>query len=381
MALYEDIVREGKMAADPRQKEAMQLLQVSYERLIQQSIIQPQAFFTQSWFHKVFDIGERFFAHAIARKNSSQPEKGLLGCYIWGGVGRGKTQLMDLFFECIPPTIAAKRTHFHRFMAEIHQNLDRFQGIANPLDKIAEKLALEYQLICMDEFVVIDITDAMLLGGLVEACFKRGVMLVTTSNVPPQDLYKNGLQRDRFLPAIRHLNFHLIVFHLDSKVDYRLRSLTQLPAYVCLDQLDPKDPNPEVFKKLSLQESAQAGRLEIGGRFIPYRGLHTELIWFDFNVICGDGRSVRDYIEIAKDFKTVLISSLPKMSRQDDAYARRFVHLVDEFYDRGIRLFLTAVVPIMDIYTGFTLSFEFERTTSRLIEMQSTDYLGAINSE
>jgi len=296
------------------------------------------------------------------------------GLYLWGGVGRGKTHLMDLFFESIPFDDRL-RTHFHRFMQRVHHELRDCAGEKNPLKLIGARIAAEARLLCFDEFFVADITDAMLLAGLFEELFSRGVTLVTTSNVPPDDLYKDGLQRARFLPAIAMLKRHTRVFNVDGGIDHRLRLLEQAELYHC--PLDDKADESLMRSFSSLApETPVAGRvLEVEGRGILSRYCADDVVWFDFAELCDGPRSQNDYIELAREFHAVLVGGVPVFDADKDDQARRFINLVDEFYDRNVKLVLSAAAPLAGLYAGGRLAFEFQRTVSRLMEMQSREYL------
>jgi len=296
------------------------------------------------------------------------------GLYMWGGVGRGKTHMMDLFFESLPFE-HKERIHFHRFMQQVHRDLKAYAGQKNPLTLIAARIAERTRVICFDEFFVSDITDAMLLAGLFTSLFERGVTLVTTSNVVPDNLYKDGLQRQRFLPAIELLKTHTRVINVDGGVDHRLRLLEKAELYHC-----PLDAAADASLRASFDSLApEAGQSDVGieveGRQLVARMLADDVVWFDFRELCDGPRSQNDYIELAREFHTVLVSNLPQLGADSDDQARRFINLVDEFYDRHVKLVISAATPIPEIYTGSRLSFEFERTMSRLLEMQSHDYL------
>ncbi|ROS06101.1 cell division protein ZapE [Sinobacterium caligoides] len=295
------------------------------------------------------------------------------GLYFWGGVGRGKTYLMDNFYESLPFS-EKQRTHFHRFMRDVHHKLNELQGEKNPLSRVADEIAARTRIICFDEFFVSDITDAMILGGLFEALFERGVTLLATSNIVPDGLYRDGLQRSRFLPAIKLLNERTEIVNVDGGVDYRLRTLKQAELYHY-----PLDEAAELslassFTNLAPDACVSDVGVEIEGREILSRHLADDVVWFDFYAICDGPRSQNDYIELAKEFHAVVISSVPQFNSKDDL-ARRFINLVDEFYDRGVKVVLSAAVPLEELYSTGRLSFEFERTISRLLEMQSHEYL------
>jgi cell division protein ZapE len=296
------------------------------------------------------------------------------GLYLWGGVGRGKTYLMDIFFHALPLD-GKLRLHFHRFMKRVHDELKALRDRQDPLPLVAERLTENTRIICLDEFFVSDITDAMLLGGLLKALFERGVTLVTTSNIPPDELYRDGLQRARFLPAIELLKTHLEVFRMDGGVDYRLRYLDSVALYHTPLGETADDALLEAFEHVSPEPGTAGGKLEIEGRRIATRRQGDGVVWFDFATLCEGPRSQNDYIEIARLFHTVVLSDIPVLDRDREDPARRFLNLVDEFYDRHVKLILSAAVPIELLYQGERLSFEYRRTVSRLIEMQSHDYL------
>jgi cell division protein ZapE len=307
----------------------------------------------------------------LRRERPPQPVRGL---YMWGGVGRGKTYLMDLFFESLPFEHKL-RAHFHRFMQRIHRELKAMAGKKNPLQLIADKIAAEARVICFDEFFVTDITDAMILGTLFEALFGRGVTLVATSNIVPDNLYKDGLQRVRFLPAIELVKRHTLVLNVDGGTDYRLRTLEQAELYHA-----PLDDAAEAglrdsFNKLAPEPGHSDQVIEVEGRPIRVRELSDDVAWFDFGELCDGPRSQNDYIELAREFHAVLVGDVPQLGAGREDQARRFINMVDEFYDRNVKLVLAAAVPLEQLYAGGRLSFEFERTRSRLLEMQSREYL------
>lgn len=310
----------------------------------------------------------------LGRKSEQAPQ----GVYFWGGVGRGKTFVMDIFYDSLPLQ-RKQRTHFHRFMQSIHRQLDERKGEANPLDAIAADMADRISVLCLDEFFVTDIGDAMLLGNLLAGLFHEGVVLVTTSNIEPDGLYANGLQRDRFLPAIALLNRHTDIINLDHGVDYRLRSLQQAPLYHYPANADAHEKLSGQFERIApdLEECSVKGEIEILGRKIRYLRECEDIIWFDFKDICGGPRSANDYIEIARIYHAVVVSHVPAFTRSLNDEARRFINLVDEFYDRKVKLLLSAEHSITELYVDGDRAFEFERTESRLLEMQSHDYLAA----
>ncbi|MCP5420630.1 MAG: cell division protein ZapE [Gammaproteobacteria bacterium] len=302
------------------------------------------------------------------------PAPPVRGLYLWGGVGRGKTYLVDTFFEVLTEE-RKKRLHFHRFMYQVHAILRELKEQQNPLRSVARQFAEQARIFCLDEFFVSDITDAMLLAGLLEALFAQGVTLVTTSNIPPDELYKDGLQRARFLPAIELLKRHLVVMHMDGGQDYRLLYLEKAEIYHYPGDEKADRLLYDTFLHVS-PEIGKAGEvLEIEGRPIHTRRMADGVVWFDFTDICDGPRSQTDYLEIARCFHTVLISAVPVMDWQMENQARRFVNLVDVFYDHGVKLVLSAAAAPDALYRGERLKFEYQRTLSRLREMQSHDYL------
>ncbi len=304
----------------------------------------------------------------------SEPHVKIRGLYIWGGVGRGKTFLMDLFFESLPIE-QKRRIHFHRMMHEVHERMNTLSFVEDPLDKIAASIAQETRVLCFDEFFVSDIGDAMILGRLLEGLFSRGVTLVTTSNSKPDNLYKEGLQRQRFLPAIELLNEHTDVVNMDGGTDYRLRILQEAGTYLSPDDEVAARKLNYFFDEVASAQVKDDIDLDINGRDIRTRRCAKGVAWFRFADICDGPRSQNDYIEIARWYPSVIISGVPQFDALRDDQARRFVSLVDEFYDRRVKLILSAEVDVHELYGGSRLTFEFDRTASRLIEMQSTEYL------
>ncbi len=322
------------------------------------------------------------------------------GLYLWGGVGRGKTFLIDLFFDGLPlhdalaaglddrpsaamrdkgspgaPGAGKRRIHFHRFMREVHAQLRVHAGERDPLAEIARAWRRQWRVLVLDEFFVSDIGDAMLLGRLLERLFAEGVVLVTSSNTAPRDLYHDGLQRERFLPAIALLQRHCAIVHLGGSIDYRLRALTRSPVYRA--PLDEASDGwlASRWQELSTGCAPDADPLVIDGRLIPSRALAEGHAWFDFAALCEGPRAAGDYIEIATEYHTVLLGDVPAFAGGNDDAARRFITLVDELYDRHVNLVCTAAAAPPRLYTGTRLAAAFERTASRLIEMQSAPYL------
>lgn len=348
----QDLARED-FVCDAAQLEAIDHLQVLYERLL---------------------IPTHYSLWARLRKRPKLPVRGL---YFWGGVGRGKTYLMDVFYDALPFE-QKMRTHFHRFMRRVHHELTQLNEQKNPLEQVADVIATETRVICFDEFFVTDITDAMILAGLLEALFARGVTLVATSNIEPQGLYRDGLQRARFLPAIDLLLQHTQVVNVDGGVDYRLRALQQAALFYAPLNTDANSAMVECFLRLAPdhQSIKHNVALVIEGREVAARQLADDVVWFEFAALCDGPRSQRDYIEVAREYHAVLVSNVPQFGLASDDQARRFIYMVDEFYDRNVKLVLSAAAPIVDLYNpGGRLAFEFERTQSRLLEMQSEHYL------
>jgi cell division protein ZapE len=306
------------------------------------------------------------------------------GVYFWGGVGRGKSFLMDCFFAAVPYR-RKKRIHFHAFMQRIHRELAHFKGEADPMLKVAAKIARESRLLCFDEFHVSDIADAMLLGRLLTGLAAEGVVLVMTSNYPPDGLYPNGLHRESFLPAIALIKQQMKVVEVDAGVDYRLRALEQMAVYHCPADAAAEARMGEYFRRAADAEGKAGGYVEVLGRQIPTLrqslrqqeegGMKSGVLWFDFASLCGGPRSQNDYLEIARFCHTVLLSGVPAMSRYQSAEARRFTWLIDVFYENRVKLVISAACEAEKLYCEGAHASEFQRTVSRLIEMRSRDYL------
>ncbi|HBD11293.1 MAG TPA: cell division protein ZapE [Porticoccaceae bacterium] len=352
---YQHDLKQTGFVADDAQAAAVGKLQLLYERLLA-----PQT-------------GR---VNLFQRLLKNQRPPAVDGLYMWGGVGRGKTYLMDNFYESLPFE-QKMRVHFHRFMKRVHRELRAVGGEKNPLDKIATLLADETRVICFDEFFVSDITDAMLLGTLMERLINHGVVLVATSNIEPDRLYENGLQRQRFVPAIDLIKRHCEVFNLDGGTDYRLRALTQASLYHWpLGDTAEQEMNDAFYRLVpAAEEVRKAVLIEVEGRDIPCRYVGEDVIWFDFEALCAGPRSQNDYIELAREFHAVLLSGVPPLGAHRDDEARRFINMVDEFYDRNVKVAISAEVSLENLYEGGRLEFEFQRTQSRLREMQSHEYL------
>jgi len=357
--LYLQQLKERGFQADPAQQAAVDALDDLRQRLIRTKSAPAS--------------GARRLLSKIGKRRPVKPQKGL---YLWGGVGRGKTWLMDLFFHSLPFE-AKRRRHFHRFMYDVHARLKALGPRETPLEQVAEDLAAEARVICFDEFFVSDIADAMILATLLEALFRRGVTLVATSNVQPKDLYREGLQRQRFLPAIGLLEENTRVLAVDAGTDYRLRQLTQAGTYLDSNDSTSDRKLDELFTDLSdgTEDTESGGTIEVEGRRIPVVKESENVIWFEFEALCEGPRSQNDYIEIAREYQSVIVSHVPRLEATRENAARRFIALVDELYDRHVNLILSAAAPPTGLYRGDRLTFEFQRTVSRLTEMQTEEYL------
>jgi cell division protein ZapE len=308
------------------------------------------------------------------------------GVYLWGPVGRGKTFLCDLFLEALPSRPAReddghprgygrRHVHFHRFMQDVHAALRTLEGRVNPLDDVAARIADDSRVLVLDEFIIGDIGDAMILGNLLRGLFARGVVLVTTSNTAPADLYRDGLQRERFLPAIALIERHCAIVELASAHDWRLRALKRAPMYYTPPGADAERAMRAIFRRVAHGEPRRDITLVIEGRPIPARLEADGAVWFDFDALCEGPRGGADYLDLARSYHTILVSNVPEVTPLTEDAARRFVELVDELYDRGVNLVLSAAAPIVDLYDGERLRAAFARTESRLVEMQSEEYL------
>jgi cell division protein ZapE len=304
------------------------------------------------------------------------------GIYLWGAVGRGKTFLMDSFYRCLPLE-RKRRVHFHHFMRDVHRELDELKGTVNPLDALAERIARRYRLICFDEVAVSDVADAMLLGRLFAGTMDRGVVYCMTSNYHPDELYKGGLKREDFVPTIELLKQRLDVIRVDGGVDYRKRALQQVKVYHTPLTPETDQAVMEAFRQIAEVEE-EDHELDVEGRVIPYRHRAGGVVWFDFKVICGWGRSQNDYLDLTKRFHTIIVSGVPRMSLERADEARRFTLLVDVLYDERVKLILSAEAPPEALLdrggdTGDAqlqaMIFQFDRTASRLAEMQTIEYL------
>lgn len=350
---YHQLLRHKAYQTDPLQEQAMSCLDDLYTQLN-----------NEDWPPGLF---QRLFGKTTTPIN---------GVYFWGGTGRGKTWLMDSFYECVNFP-EKNRLHFHRFMRDIHYQLNELPKTSDPLKIIAKQWADKYRLICLDEFHVSDIADAMILAGLLQALFKLGVTLVMTSNIPLDNLYKNGLQRERFLPAIELLKQYSTEISLGKGKDYRIGLLKQHDVYHVLGNEQGESLLRTQFEALANVAPKNHREIEINRREFHYQAWANELIWFDFDELCVKPRSANDYLDIAKSFHTVFISNIPCMGENKDDVAKRFVHLIDALYDKRVKLIATAEVQADQLYHGRLVTFEFKRTVSRLNEMTSQDYLSA----
>ena len=305
--------------------------------------------------------------------NKSEPQK-IRSLYLWGGVGRGKTYLVDSFFEALP--IEDKlRLHYHRLMQQVHEQLQSLAGSADPMKTVAKRFAERAKVLCIDEFFVADITDAMLMAELLKGLFQHQVVLIATSNIMPHELYRNGLQRTRFLPAIELLKEHCDIMNVDSGVDYRLRLLTAAPCFYSPNDTVNDQALITRFHQLAPEPGKPDRHLEVKNRELTCRWLADDVVLFGFSELCQSARSQLDYIELAQCFHTLLLSDVIQMTDEQTDAARRFIALVDELYDRRVKLLLSAEVSIERLYMGQRLEFEFKRCLSRLQEMQTEEYL------
>jgi len=351
LAIYDaELLRLGH-STDTAQRNAVMQLDDLRQRLLSDR--------PKNWWKKLW-----------GQQQTHQPERGI---YLWGGVGRGKTWLMDLFFSTLPLK-EKQRVHFHRFMQHVHKELHRKRNRGNPLDLIAEQISARTRVLCFDEFYVSDISDAMLLGKLLQSLFQQGVTLIATSNCAPDDLYKDGLQRVRFLPAIKSIKEYTQILNVDSGIDYRLRQLEHAHTWFASDPIAAQAMQ-QLFMQLSQDQLSKDHTLVLNQRKLKARQLAHGVAWFDFAELCDGPRSQADYIELARLYHSVFVSGMPQLNASSENQARRFISMIDEFYDRGVKVFIAASLPPDQIYQGSLLSFEFKRTLSRLTEMQSTEYL------
>ncbi|MEM7400627.1 MAG: cell division protein ZapE [Pseudomonadota bacterium] len=356
-SVYQALVDSNELVEDHNQKRVIQALQQLHDEL---SADNPDD----------STIIDRFTTF-LSRKSNTRSIQGL---YIWGGVGRGKTFLMDMFFSNLHFQDKL-RLHFHRFMDQAHSMLKNYRDQPDPLKLVAKEFSSKAKVLCFDEFFVNDIGDAMILAGLLEGLFENNVALIATSNVEPTLLYKDGLQRERFLPTIELLQKHTKVIHLEGETDHRFEFLQKNDLYNSPIDVDSHDWLEHRFLSLATERSNESWEiLKINGRAIRSIRHAEGIAWFDFQELCDTPRNASDYIAVAKEFNTVLLSHVPIFNGKDDQ-ARRFITLIDEFYDRNVKLILSAETTPDKLYLGSRLQSEFERTISRLTEMQSHEYL------
>ena len=347
---YAKMISSGKFMPDDVQAHAVHELNRVWEELIQRYKASKKAF--------------RRFRRQVPPK----------GVYMWGGVGRGKTWLMDQFYDSIPFR-RKMRMHFHHFMQYVHKELNRNSGQQNPLDIVADQIYKEAVIICFDEFFVSNVTDAMILSDLFQKLFVRGITLVATSNIAPDGLYKNGIHRDRFLPTIEMVKKNCVILNVDAGIDYRLRVLKQAQLFKSPLTHDNQIWMAQRFTALTQSQTVSDEPIIINQRQVETLGHTEDVLWCEFRELCMKPRSPADFIQIANIYNTILVSNVPDLDDVLSEGTRRFIYLVDEFYDRGVKLLLTSHASIIDLYSGEKLAFEIERTRSRLLEMQSDEYL------
>ena len=366
LSRYQQALEAGEYQADEVQRRAVTQLDRIYQALLQKPAASAPAGGLRGKLSRLLGKG-----------GETAPQRPVQGLYMWGGVGRGKTWLMDMFFHSLPGD-RKMRLHFHRFMLRVHEELTELQGRENPLDIVADGFKAETDVLCFDEFFVSDITDAMLLATLLQALFARGITLVATSNIPPDDLYRNGLQRARFLPAIDLINEFCDVMNVDAGIDYRLRTLTQAHLYLTPLNDQTRATLDRMFVKLA-GKAGKAGEeapvLQINHR--PLQAIRSVdgVLAVDFHTLCEEARSQLDYIALSRLYHSVILYNVQVMGPLKENTARRFLALVDEFYERHVKLVIGAEASMFEIYQGEKLKFEYQRCLSRLQEMQSEEYL------
>ncbi|HCR2978273.1 TPA: cell division protein ZapE [Serratia marcescens] len=363
LSRYQQALDAGEYQADEVQRRAVTQLDRIYQALRQKPAANAPAGGLRGKLSRLLGKG-----------GDTAPQRPVQGLYMWGGVGRGKTWLMDMFFHSLPGD-RKMRLHFHRFMLRVHEELTELQGRENPLEIVADGFKAETDVLCFDEFFVSDITDAMLLATLLQALFARGITLVATSNIPPDDLYRNGLQRARFLPAIDLINEYCDVMNVDAGIDYRLRTLTQAHLYLTPLNDQTREALDRMFVKLAGKAGEEAPVLQINHR--PLQAIRSVdgVLAVDFHTLCEEARSQLDYIALSRLYHSVILYNVQVMGPLKENTARRFLALVDEFYERHIKLVIGAEASMFEIYQGVQLKFEFQRCLSRLQEMQSEEYL------
>ncbi len=339
---------------DPAQEDAVKLTQLLYEQLTQAAATP-----IESGLFSIF--------------KSHKKEK-IVGLYFWGGVGRGKSFIIDSLFECLP-FAEKKRMHFNRFMQDIHSQLRVLPKTPDPLVVIAENWRRQYKVIFIDEFHVDDISDAMIMAGLLKALFERGTVLLTTSNIAPDDLYKNGLQRERFLPAIELIKDNTNIYHLHDGTDYRLQNLQQEGTYHVVPPHESREIMESYASKLATAPIKRNDTINVNNRDIRFKVIAKGCIWFEFSDICQTPRSAADYIQLSERFYAIMISNIPFMGDGQNDVVQRFIHLIDAIYDHRVKFIATALTEPDELYTGERLAFSFQRTKSRLHEMRGDSYL------
>ncbi|WP_439075841.1 cell division protein ZapE [Serratia sarumanii] len=363
LSRYQQALEAGEYQADEVQRRAVTQLDRIYQALLQKPAASAPAGGLRGKLSRLLGKG-----------GETAPQRPVQGLYMWGGVGRGKTWLMDMFFHSLPGD-RKMRLHFHRFMLRVHEELTELQGRENPLDIVADGFKAETDVLCFDEFFVSDITDAMLLATLLQALFARGITLVATSNIPPDDLYRNGLQRARFLPAIDLINEFCDVMNVDAGINYRLRTLTQAHLYLTPLNDQTRATLDRMFVKLAGKAGEEAPVLQINHR--PLQAIRSVdgVLAVDFHTLCEEARSQLDYIALSRLYHSVILYNVQVMGPLKENTARRFLALVDEFYERHVKLVIGAEASMFEIYQGERLKFEYQRCLSRLQEMQSEEYL------
>jgi len=363
LSRYQRLLAAGEYQADEVQRQAVTQLDYIYQALQQIPAVSAPAGGLRGKLSRL-----------LGKSSETAKQRPVQGLYMWGGVGRGKTWLMDMFFHSLPGD-RKLRLHFHRFMLRVHEELTELQGQENPLEIIADGFKAQTDVLCFDEFFVSDITDAMLLATLLQALFARGITLVATSNIPPDDLYRNGLQRARFLPAIDLINEYCDVMNVDAGIDYRLRTLTQAHLYLTPLDEQTRQTMDQMFVKLAGKKGEAAPVLQINHR--PLQVIHAVdgVLAVDFHTLCEEARSQLDYIALSRLYHSVILYNVRVMGPLKENTARRFLALVDEFYERHVKLVIAAEASMFEIYQGERLKFEYQRCLSRLQEMQSEEYL------
>ncbi len=354
---YSAQLQQGSLEEDDAQRTVIDALQKLHSELLRPTTT------------KSLSLSERLFSRSKAETNVSSH-----GLYIWGGVGRGKTWLMDLFFNSLEFE-DKQRLHFHHFMRTIHSELAQLKGQSDPLHIVAANLSHRTKILCLDELYVSDIGDAMLLGQLLKGLFQHGTILVATTNMPPDHLYRDGLQRMAFLPTIALIKENMHIVELSGSTDYRLKYLESAKVYHTPLNENSNQLLHEEFNHLAISQTQVGGSISIEGRSIPVISHTNDIIWFDFTVLCGGPRASADYIEIARQFHTVILSNIPIMADEQTDHVRRFMTLIDELYDCNVKVIISAESTPDKLYQGGQLAFEYRRTASRLQEMQSRRYL------